>query len=102
MINWLAAAGVTVTALVTTPPRPLALLAYTSSMYPIAALFNVGLEKTATPLDAVPVVGPPSVVPPGLFAITTVTGPLNEVMGLPEPSSAVTVRLKVLPAVMLL
>ena len=44
---------------------------------------------------------PPSVSPPGLFASATVTVPLNEVIRLPEPSSASTVRPKGLPAVTL-
>ena len=63
---------------------------------------SVSPENVATPSVAVAVSVPPSVAPPGLFASTTVTVPLKEVTGLPELSSASTVRPKGLPAVTLL
>ena len=64
-------------------------------------MFSVSPEKVATPLDAVTVSVPPRVAPPGLLASATVTVPLKEEMGLPELSSASTVRPNGLPAVTL-
>ncbi len=64
-------------------------------------MVSVSPEKVATPLEAVAVSVPPRVAPPGLLASATVTVPLKVVMGLPELSSAWTVRPKVLPAVTL-
>ena len=62
---------------------------------------SVSPENVATPLAAVAVSVPPKVALPGLFASATVTVPSNEVIGLPELFSAVTVRPNPLPAVTL-
>ena len=70
-----------------------------ASVYPLPTLLSVKPEKLATPLVALTVSVPPSVLLPGLLASATVSLPVKPVATFPSASSAVTVKPNPLPAV---